>query len=102
MLRIEWRDQYETAINDEPTTHVIARIQVGFDFYFFIDTDKKTIEREMDSIFKALPKENKDALINVTGEMSRVTNSMFLLRINPLNLFCSLITEIGAIDEKPH
>lgn len=102
MLRIDWHDKYETDVSDEPTTHVVAIIKVGFEFYFFLDKDKKTIEQEMERILKALPKESQEARTRVIGEMSRVTNSMFMLRSNPLNLFCSLITEIGVTDENPH
>ncbi len=77
-------------------------LQLGLDStsIFFINKDQKTIEKEMDEVFQALPKEIQSSISNVVGEMYRVTDSTFRMRVNPLNLFCSLITEIGSTEEE--
>jgi hypothetical protein len=103
MFRIEWHDNTAPLTADDPPSHVIASVKVGFNFFLFIDTDKKEIEREMQKFISTLPKDHPASKMRIVGEIKRVFDSKFILRVNPLNLFCSLITEIGATDEKkPH
>ena len=97
MPRIVWQDKCETELNDLPTTHVVAVVRAGPDFFFFIDKSKPEIEEEMTALLNALPKESQKARQHLSGEMLRVTNSAFIMSINPMSIFSSVIAEIKGL-----